>query len=110
MSGAYPEVRMAAATVSEATRGEEERFIATLDQGLPILNDMVDKARAAGRRVLAGSDVFKLYDTYGFPLDLTADVARERGLAVDMAGFEKAIAVTGGIGAWREATCVHLLG
>ena len=60
----------AAATIVEATRGEEERFIATLDQGLPILNEMIAIARAAGSKVLTGPDVFKLYDTYGFPMDL----------------------------------------
>ena len=55
MAGAYSEVRGAAATIAEATRGEEERFIATLDQGLPILNEMIAKARSAGSKVLHGS-------------------------------------------------------
>ena len=91
MSGPYPELRMASGTVSEATRGEEERFIATLDQGLPILNDMIEKARAAGRRVLAGSDVFKLYDTYGFPMDLITEACREQDMTVDEPGFNAAI-------------------
>ena len=91
MSSAYPEVRMAAGTVAEATRGEEERFIATLDQGLPILNDMIEKARAAGRSVLAGSEVFKLYDTYGFPMDLITEACREQDMTVDDPGFNAAI-------------------
>ncbi|HEY7128613.1 MAG TPA: alanine--tRNA ligase, partial [Nitrospira sp.] len=73
MGGAYPEVRNAAGTVAEATKGEEERFIATLDQGLPILNDMIGKARSAGRTMLSGPEVFKLYDTYGFPMDLMTE-------------------------------------
>jgi alanyl-tRNA synthetase len=91
MATAYSEVRTAAATIAEATRGEEERFIATLDQGLPILNDMIAKAQAAGRRVLPGTDVFKLYDTYGFPLDLIGEACREQGMALDEPGFNQAI-------------------
>ena len=91
MGDAYPEVRMAAGTVSEATRGEEERFIATLDQGLPILNEMIEQTRAAGRRVLAGSDLFKLYDTYGFPMDLITEACREQDMTVDESGFNAAI-------------------
>ena len=91
MAGVYSEVRSAAATITEATRGEEERFIATLDQGLPILNDMIAKARAAGGKVLTGPDVFKLYDTYGFPMDLMGEACREQGMTLDEAGFDQAI-------------------
>ena len=91
MAGTYSEVRTAAGTVAEATKGEEERFIATLDQGLPILNDMIEKARDGGRAVLAGGDVFKLYDTYGFPMDLITEACREQGMTVDEPGFEAAI-------------------
>jgi alanyl-tRNA synthetase len=91
MAGAYSEVRGAATTIAEATRGEEERFIATLDQGLPILNEMIAKARSAGSRVLTGTDVFKLYDTYGFPLDLMGEACREQGMTLDEAGFDRAI-------------------
>jgi alanyl-tRNA synthetase len=91
MGKAYSEVRAAAATIAEATRGEEERFIATLDQGLPILNDMIAKARATGQKVLRGADVFKLYDTYGFPMDLIGEACREQGMTLDEAGFDQAI-------------------
>ena len=91
MGEAYSEVRAAAATIAEATRGEEERFIATLDQGLPILNDMIARARAAGQKVLGGADVFKLYDTYGFPIDLIGEACREQGMTLDEAGFDQAI-------------------
>jgi len=91
MGGAYSELRSAAATVAEATRGEEERFIATLDQGLPILNDMIAKTRSAGRTVLPGPEVFKLYDTYGFPMDLITEACREQGMTVDEQGFDAAI-------------------
>ncbi|MBL8075033.1 MAG: alanine--tRNA ligase [Nitrospira sp.] len=91
MGGAYAEVTRAANTITEATRGEEERFIATLDQGLPILNEMIEKTRTAGRTVLAGGDVFKLYDTYGFPMDLITEACREQDMTVDEPGFDAAI-------------------
>jgi alanyl-tRNA synthetase len=91
MAGVYSEVRSAAATIAEATRGEEERFIATLDQGLPILNEMIAKARSAGSKVLTGPEVFKLYDTYGFPMDLMGEACREQGMTLDEAGFDQAI-------------------
>ena len=91
MAGVYSEVRSAAATIAEATRGEEERFIATLDQGLPILNEVMAKARSVGRKVLTGPDLFKLYDTYGFPIDLMGEACREQGMTLDEAGFNQAI-------------------
>jgi alanyl-tRNA synthetase len=97
MAGAYSEVRGAAATIAEATRGEEERFIATLDQGLPILNEMISKAKntsitpGAGALELKGAEVFMLYDTYGFPMDLIGEACREQGMTLDEAGFNQAI-------------------
>lgn len=91
MGEAYAEVKRATGTIAEATRGEEERFIATLDQGLPILNEMINKARAGGHTVLSGDEVFKLYDTYGFPLDLIGEACREHGMAFDEKGFDRAI-------------------
>ena len=91
MGEAYPEVRAAAGTITEVTQGEEERFIATLDQGLPILSDLITKAKAANRPALAGDAVFKLYDTYGFPLDLIEEAAREQDMALDNAGFQRAL-------------------
>lgn len=91
MGGAYSEITRAAGTIAEATRGEEERFIATLDQGLLILNEMIEKTRTAGRTILAGGDVFKLYDTYGFPMDLITEACREQGMTVDEHGFDAAI-------------------
>ncbi|HLZ35871.1 MAG TPA: alanine--tRNA ligase [Nitrospira sp.] len=97
MGGAYSELRSAAGTVAEATKGEEERFIATLDQGLPILNDMIAKAKktsitpGTGTLQLKGEDVFKLYDTYGFPMDLITEACREQDMTVDEAGFDAAI-------------------
>ncbi len=91
MGSIYSEVRGAAATIAEATRGEEERFISTLEQGLPILNELIAKARSAGSKVLTGPDVFKLYDTYGFPMDLMSEACREQEMTLDEAGFDRAI-------------------
>jgi alanyl-tRNA synthetase len=97
MGAVYSEVRAAAGTIAEATRGEEERFIATLDQGLPILNEMIAKAKntaitpGTGTLQLKGEDVFKLYDTYGFPMDLIQEACREQQMSVDQQGFDQAI-------------------
>ena len=86
IGAAYPELAKAQAQVEKILRLEEERFAETLDQGMKILEEVV--AKLAGKEI-PGDVVFKLYDTYGFPADLTADIARERGLSVDDAGFEK---------------------
>jgi alanyl-tRNA synthetase len=91
MEGSYPELRQAAKVIVEAVEGEEERFIGTLDQGLPILNTMVAEAKAEIRGSLDGESVFKLYDTYGFPLDLIEEAAREQGLVTDLEGFQRAL-------------------
>ena len=88
MGQAYPELVAAAANVERVLRLEEERFAETLDQGMKILD--ADIARMSGKTI-PGETVFRLYDTYGFPVDLTADIARERGLSVDHAGFEVAM-------------------
>ena len=87
MGEAYPELQAAQALVGKALKAEEERFAETLDSGMRIFDDLA--ARAKG--VIPGVDAFRLYDTYGFPVDLTADIARERGLSVDMHGFEAAM-------------------
>jgi alanyl-tRNA synthetase len=89
MGAAYPELPKTRAQVEKVLRQEEERFAETLDQGMALLEEAI--AGLAGK-VIPGETVFKLYDTYGFPVDLTADVARERGLSVDMPGFDKAMA------------------
>ena len=91
MEGSYPELREAAKVIVEAVEGEEERFIGTLDQGLPILNAMVSEAKKDIRGSLEGESVFKLYDTYGFPLDLIEEAAREQGLVTDLEGFQRAL-------------------
>jgi len=84
MGEAYPELPAAQSRVEQVLKQEEERFAETLDHGMGVL----DAAMKKEDRMLDGSTVFKLYDTYGFPLDLTADIARERGFTVDFAGFE----------------------
>jgi alanyl-tRNA synthetase len=91
MGSAYPELIAGAPTVAEVTQGEEERFISTLDQGLPMLTDLVRKAKAARQATLAGEAVFKLYDTYGFPLDLISEACREQGMQLDESGFQRAL-------------------
>ncbi|MDG4595961.1 MAG: alanine--tRNA ligase [Candidatus Contendobacter sp.] len=86
MGSAYPELVAAADQVTRVIRQEEERFAETLSHGMRLLEDGI--AQLSGT-VIPGETVFKLYDTYGFPVDLTADIARERGLQVDNAGFER---------------------
>ena len=88
MGAAYPELVRAKASVERVLLKEEERFAETLDQGMRILDGCM---KGLADRVIPGDTAFQLYDTYGFPVDLTADVAREHGLSVDMAGFEKAM-------------------
>ncbi|HEV7271212.1 alanine--tRNA ligase [Pseudoxanthomonas sp.] len=88
MGDAYPELPAARELVERALKAEEERFAETLDSGMRIFDDVASRV-ADG--VIPGADAFRLYDTYGFPVDLTADIARERGLTVDMAGFDAAM-------------------
>jgi alanyl-tRNA synthetase len=87
MGDAYPELRHERLRVAEVLRQEEERFFQTIANGMEIL----EAALAGGATQIDGETAFKLHDTYGFPLDLTADVCRERGIAVDSAGFEEAM-------------------
>src|SRR5689334_17552727 len=88
MGEAYPELRAAARRVGEVLKLEEERFAETLENGMGVL----EGALASGEKLLDGETVFKLYDTFGFPVDLTADIGRERGVSIDLAGFEAAMA------------------
>ena len=88
MGAAYPRLQAEAKRVEEVLKAEEERFFETLANGMEILDD----ALIAGRKELPGHVAFKLHDTYGFPLDLTQDVCRERGVTVDVAGFDEAMA------------------
>ena len=86
MGDAYPELRRARALVARVLKLEEERFAETIEQGMKILDEAIEGLQA---RVIPGSLVFKLYDTFGFPTDLTADIARERELEIDREGFER---------------------
>ncbi|TBR14027.1 MAG: alanine--tRNA ligase [Lysobacter sp.] len=87
MGDAYPELAAKREMVERALRGEEERFAETLESGMRIFDDVASRAQGT----IPGTEAFRLYDTYGFPVDLTADIARERGLSVDMEGFESAM-------------------
>ena len=89
MGDAFPEIKQRTGYVSDVIRSEEERFGATLEQGIDKFNQIVAGMTKAKGAVIAGADVFALYDTYGFPMDLTRLMAEEKGLSVDEAGFEK---------------------
>ncbi len=91
MGKAYPELVDSAAFIREVVRNEEESFRRTLNRGLKLLDDEFEKLEKAGGRTLAGPAVFTLYDTYGFPVDLTRVIATERNFELDEAGFEKAM-------------------
>lgn len=91
MSGAYPEISDHADYISLVIKGEEERFLKTLDQGVDLFDRLVKDIEAKGERVVGGEDAFRLYDTYGFPVDLTCIMAEEKNMTVDMSGFEKAM-------------------
>ncbi|MBN2265696.1 MAG: alanine--tRNA ligase, partial [Candidatus Aminicenantes bacterium] len=89
MNEAYPELLTSSEYIAKVCQAEEERFAFTLSSGLRTFDLAVKEARAKGETVLAGPQVFKLYDTYGFPLDLSQELAREKGLTVDEAGFAR---------------------
>lgn len=89
MGDAYPELPAQKDLIKKVIREEEESFLRTLDNGIKLLDSLVRKAKADGRDVLDGADAFTLYDTYGFPLDLTELILREEGMTVDKKGFDK---------------------
>jgi alanyl-tRNA synthetase len=91
MGGAYPELAEAQARVTDVLRQEEERFFETIEHGMSILDGALGELEAKGGKILAGEIAFKLHDTYGFPLDLTADVCRERDMTVDEPAFDEAM-------------------
>jgi len=86
---AYPELEGKREHISEVVKTEEERFIQTLTQGLALLDDIVEGLRKSGRRQISGQELFRLYDTYGFPVELTEEMALTQGLELDRAGFEE---------------------
>jgi alanyl-tRNA synthetase len=91
MKAAYPELERTKSTIHHVTNAEEERFLDTLDKGLRLLDEIVADAKRAKRTSISGEALFKLYDTFGFPLDLAADSARDQGLTLDEAGFQVAL-------------------
>ncbi|MBQ2989468.1 MAG: alanine--tRNA ligase [Clostridia bacterium] len=108
---AYPELTEKLDYVQKIVRIEEERFNATVESGMNLLDNLMTEAKANGKTELAGADVFKLSDTYGFPLDLTREIAEENGLGIDEKGFEenllaqkqRARAARGNISGWDDS-------
>ena len=86
---AYPDLREKQAYITKVIRTEEENFARTIDGGMKIYDEMLAAHKAAGETVFSGADAFKLYDTYGFPVDLTVEMAQEEGMTVDRDGFDK---------------------
>ena len=91
MIDAYPELEENLEHVQNIIKMEEERFRETLNDGMKIVNEIIKKAKAEGNSEISGQEAFTLYDTYGFPIDLTQDIAEEHGLTVDEAGFNQAM-------------------
>ncbi|ALA51252.1 alanine--tRNA ligase [Shouchella clausii] len=89
MKDFYPEVADKQDFIARVIRTEEERFHETLNEGLAILSDIIEKAKATNKETIAGEDAFRLYDTYGFPIDLTEEYVHDEGLTVDRAGFDQ---------------------
>ncbi|MFQ5904561.1 MAG: alanine--tRNA ligase, partial [Candidatus Binatia bacterium] len=89
MGGAYPELRSEERRIQEVIRGEEERFVETLEKGLALLEEAMGELKRQKKKILSGEVAFGLYDTYGFPLDLTEDILRSEGISVDQRGFEQ---------------------
>ncbi|WP_022853613.1 alanine--tRNA ligase [Thermodesulfatator atlanticus] len=92
MGDVYPELLRAAQTIEKILVLEEERFRETLERGLSLLYEEIEKLKKSGEKIIPGSFIFKLYDTYGFPYDIVRDIALEHGLELDMLGFEKEMA------------------
>ena len=87
-SGAYPELESNRSRIIQIIRQEEERFMETIQQGSAILDQLIETARSQGHEELSGAEVFRLHDTFGFPFDLTREIAAEQGLKVDEPGFQ----------------------
>ena len=110
--GAYPELREKYDYILKVIALEEERFNATIDSGLGILSGLIESAKAEGKTSLSGADTFKLYDTFGFPIDLTREIAEEAGLSIDEDAFktlmdeqkQRARAARGNISGWSDSS------
>ncbi|TFH65540.1 MAG: alanine--tRNA ligase, partial [Candidatus Zixiibacteriota bacterium] len=92
MGSSFPEIKQQAEHVALVIKSEEESFGETLDRGMEIFEKVVERVKTSGQSVIPGDEVFKLYDTYGFPVDMTEVMAREQGLSLDMDRFEKELA------------------
>ena len=86
---AYPDLREKQGYITKVIRTEEENFAKTIDGGMRIYNDLLSAHKAKGEKVFSGADAFKLYDTFGFPIDLTVEMVEEEGMTVDREGFDK---------------------
>ena len=110
--GAYPELKTKYDYILKVMTLEEERFNATIDAGLGILNGLISEAKEKGESTLSGADTFKLYDTFGFPVDLTREIAEEAGLSIDEDAFkalmdeqkQRARAARGNISGWSDSS------
>ena len=91
MKSAYPELAEAKAFITNVIKNEEKRFSETLDNGLKLLNETISEMKQDRRDIVPGEVIFKLYDTYGFPVDIVKDVVRDQGLTLDMDGFNAAM-------------------
>jgi alanyl-tRNA synthetase len=91
MKPVYPELSKANAFITNVIKNEEVRFLDTLDNGLKLLNDTLSDIKAKGQKEIPGNLIFKLYDTYGFPLDIVRDVVRDKNMSLDIQGFEMAM-------------------
>ncbi len=89
MQTAYPELAEAGAFITNVIRNEEERFLHTLDNGLRLLNETLSELKAQGKSEVPGAVIFKLYDTFGFPVDIVRDVVRDEGMTLDLVGFDR---------------------
>ncbi|GAB6066430.1 alanine--tRNA ligase [Aquifex pyrophilus] len=88
MKEPYPELELSRDFVKGIVKGEEERFIRTLRSGMEYIQEVIEKALSEGRKTLTGKEVFTAYDTYGFPVDLIQEIAKEKGLEIDLEGFQ----------------------
>ncbi|MCB2156197.1 alanine--tRNA ligase [bacterium] len=91
MGGTYPELKEKADFIRKAIRLEEEAFLRTRNRGIKLLDELMDQARDRGDNAIPGAEAFKLWDTYGFPLDLTREIAEDHGIRVDREGYEKSL-------------------
>ncbi|MBE0416086.1 MAG: alanine--tRNA ligase, partial [Dehalococcoidia bacterium] len=89
MGREYPELERGRELILRTIEAEETRFGETLDRGLNLLDGIIEEVKVSGKTALSGEDIFKLYDTYGFPVELTAEIAAENGLSLDLEGFER---------------------